>query len=106
MKKLYDAHPFLSGIFCLFSGLVITLAFVLAAELFSLDVIVALVEIIPMIAVPAGMVLAAICFIRVIRLEPKDTSASRMKTGFCAMVVVMAPFFVFSCAASLIKLMF
>ena len=106
MKNLYNDHPFLAGILALFSGLAVTLAFVLIAESFSFDAMVPFVEVVPMIAVPAGMAVAAACFIRVIRLEPKDTPASRMKVGFCAMVIVMTPFFVLSCATSLIKLLF
>lgn len=106
MKNLYKNHPFLAGILSMFSGLAVALILVLVSGALQSDAFPAFVNGVCLIAIPAGLVLAAICFIRVIRLEPKNTPGSVMKTGFCGMIVAMAPIYALVCISSLIQLIF
>ena len=105
MKSLYENHPFIAGILSLFSGLLITLATILLLDLFLPEAGTAFAYIVADIAIPAGIILAALCFIRVIKLEAKDAPRNLPKIGFCGMVIIMAPFFTITCATSLIKLL-
>ena len=106
MKDLYENRPFLCGILFLFSGPLITLAAILLPDCFFPGASSVFAYIAADVAIPAGMALASLCFLRVIRLEPKNTRESLLKTGFCAMIIVMTPIFILTCTISLIRLLF
>lgn len=106
MKDFCNDHPFAAGILSLFSGLLLTLVFFLIFNPILGTSAAQIIECFALIAIPAGMIFSAACFIRFLRQEPENPPADRMKIFLCRMIIAITPFFVMICLSSLLTNLF